>query len=59
MLFTTTALQHNIITQQEADSLERWIDQAIMPSQVSTVPHELLPIFNKVSLFRAEGNLNG
>jgi len=56
MMFTTRAIEANLITQAEADKLEDWIDYSLETNQPN-VPDNLNELFSKVALFNTQGNL--
>jgi len=56
MMFTTRAIEANLITQAEADALEDWIDYSLETNQPN-VPDNLNELFSKVALFNTQGNL--
>lgn len=57
--FTESALAANIITLQEANELEMWIDEVVIPYQYFpfTPPPHLQELWYRVCLFRCGGSI--
>lgn len=51
MMFTEKALAAHIITQEEADEVENWIDEQVKTDIAVTVPDRLQAIWERVYLF--------
>lgn len=44
MMMTDKALKAKAITQEQADELENWIDEAIVPGKAVTVPERFTAV---------------